>query len=73
MDWMNLVQNRDQWALVNTVKNLRVPKNAGRFLHNCQPLKKCSAPLSLFRYAQIGTTTTTASLTVSILLTIHRQ
>jgi hypothetical protein len=26
MDWIDLVQNRDQWrALVNTIMNLRVP------------------------------------------------
>jgi hypothetical protein len=33
MDWIDLAQNRDQWkALVNTVMNLRVPYNAGKFL-----------------------------------------
>jgi hypothetical protein len=33
MDWINLVQNRDQWgALVNTVMNLWVPYNAIKFL-----------------------------------------
>jgi hypothetical protein len=30
MDGIDLAQNRERWrALVNTVKNLRVPENAG--------------------------------------------
>jgi hypothetical protein len=35
-DWINLAKEKDQWrALVNTVMNLRVPKNAGKFLSSC--------------------------------------
>jgi hypothetical protein len=33
MNWIAMAQDRDQWrALVNTVLNLRVPLNAGKFL-----------------------------------------
>jgi hypothetical protein len=36
MDWIDLAQDRDQRrALVNTVLNLRVPYNVGKFLSSC--------------------------------------
>jgi hypothetical protein len=36
-DWMELAQDGDRWrALVSTIKNLRVPQNAGIFLVNCE-------------------------------------
>jgi hypothetical protein len=36
MDWIDLAQDRDQWmALVNTVMNLRGPKNFVKFLSTC--------------------------------------
>jgi hypothetical protein len=36
VDWIDLAQGRDHWrALMNTVMNLRVPLNAGKFLSGC--------------------------------------
>jgi hypothetical protein len=36
MDWIDLVQARDQCrSLVNTVMNLRVPYNFGKFFNSC--------------------------------------
>jgi hypothetical protein len=36
MDWLDLGQDRDQWkALVNTVMNLRVLYNFGKFVSSC--------------------------------------
>jgi hypothetical protein len=37
MDWIDMVHYRDQRrALVNTILNLRVPKDAGKFLSGCK-------------------------------------
>jgi hypothetical protein len=36
MDWIDLAQDRDRWkAPVNTVMNLRIPENGGKFLSSC--------------------------------------
>jgi hypothetical protein len=36
VDWIDLAQDRDQWrVLVNTVMNLRLQLNAGKFLRSC--------------------------------------
>jgi hypothetical protein len=36
VDWIDLVQNKDQWrVLVNTVTKLRDPYNFGKFLNSC--------------------------------------
>jgi hypothetical protein len=35
-DWINMAQDREQWrVLVNTVMNLRVPQNTGKFFSSC--------------------------------------
>jgi hypothetical protein len=35
-EWIDLAHDRNRWrALVNTVMNLRVPQNAGKFFSSC--------------------------------------
>jgi hypothetical protein len=39
MEWIQLVQDTDRWrALLNTVMNVRVPKNSGNFLNSFRPV-----------------------------------
>ena len=39
MDWIDLAQGRGRWwAVVNTVMNFRVPKNAASFLTSWGPV-----------------------------------
>jgi hypothetical protein len=41
IDWIDMDLDRDQWrVLVNTVMNLRVPLNAGKFLRAAQLVVK---------------------------------
>jgi hypothetical protein len=36
LDWIDMAKDRDQWgALVNTVFNVWVPKNDGKFSTGC--------------------------------------
>jgi hypothetical protein len=36
VDWIDMAHDRDQWrTFVNTVLNLRVPQNAGKFVSGC--------------------------------------
>jgi hypothetical protein len=45
VDWIDLAQDKNQWrALVNTVTNLGIPKNSGKWLHNWQLLNNVSTP-----------------------------
>ena len=42
MDWIELAEDRGRWqALLNAVKNLRVPQNEGNSLAGCKPVS-CS-------------------------------
>jgi hypothetical protein len=36
MDWIDMAEDKDQWrALMNTLMNLWVPLNVGKFLSSC--------------------------------------
>jgi hypothetical protein len=51
MDWIDVAQDRDQWrALVNTLVNLRVPYNAGKFLSSIGGSSRRAQLRELFGY-----------------------
>jgi hypothetical protein len=36
MEWIDLAHDKEEWRhFVNTIMNLRVPLNAGKFLNSC--------------------------------------
>jgi len=40
MDWIRLAQDRDRWQkLVSPVMTIGVPRNAGKFLTSCKPVR----------------------------------
>jgi hypothetical protein len=52
VDWIDMAEDRDQcWALVNTVLNLWVPQNAGKFLSGC-PINGSSRRALLHKYVR---------------------
>jgi hypothetical protein len=54
MDWIDLAQDRVQWrTLVNTVMNLRVPQNVGKFLSSCAT--GCFSRRAQFRGVSLNT------------------
>jgi hypothetical protein len=51
VDWVDLAVDRDQWkVLVNTVMNLRVPYNAGKFLSSCITVAASQEELSSIKF-----------------------